>query len=103
MKIIAFRLWSTLHDTEMHSRGVYGVMKFKPMIIGLCLLLGLMTVLAMLARDRNRQAAQAAASPVVVAPNRTIALPPNDHWRIVATLPKPATNAGTTTSPAGKK
>ncbi len=90
-------------DTETDRRGVYGVMRCKPAIICLCVIIALATVLLLGKRGRTQHSAQAATNQVLVSPDGTMALPPNDHWKIIANLPKVTTNAGTTGAPPSKK
>ena len=89
--------------TENGTCGVYFVMKRKFTAIGLCTLLALVVCFAFGSRSSRRRAAQATKSQLVVAPDGTISVPPNDYVTFVAEMPKPITNASPTNVPAGKK
>ena len=79
-------------------------MKRKSTVIGVCALLAVIAVLAILRREGGRQAAQGRKSQLVIARDGTIAVPQNDGvcFTVTAEVPRP-TNASPTAAPTPRE
>ena len=78
-------------------------MKHKFTVIGLCALLALVAILAVVRKEGGRRVTQATKRQLVIAPDGTIAVPLNGYVTFVAEGPKATTNASPAATSSGKK